>query len=265
MSPTNRITIIPPNKERIVSAIEKIYDVIKTLDKDQDVSIVEESSDAETENQKKSPVDFVKRLIAPAQKPVSMSSNQSNEIFTFGQSTNDHLDASTFSSSDNIMHAAPQIDSSTSLDLEYCNQSSSGCPNMASMFSNLNQSNENNYYADQEYEPKYQVSEPEMNLSSLAKFADESNLIQMLPEPSTSNISSGTKRPNDFEDEDIMYKKKITDVVRQDNFASGHNSPTLDSLFEESCKFYFFSHNCYLGKENVDMCSVLMKVLFCSV
>ncbi|XP_075990646.1 uncharacterized protein LOC142986193 isoform X2 [Anticarsia gemmatalis] len=244
MSPTHRITIIPPNKEKIVSAIEKIYDVIKTLDKDQDTSSNREKRTVITETRHSLPAIFDSHHYQnPTQqcRIVELNSNASedpNEVFNFGQASNSSLENYMCGNmSDNNLNTEALLDSALSPDLGYFDNSPGAYSSISSIFGSINQNPEesfNIHNMQQECEPQFQVIDPDMNFFPLPTLEEQASLLQMLPEPSTSNYTSGTKRRNDFGDEeDMQYKKKITETVRQ-NDETGFESPTLENFFDEA-------------------------------
>ncbi|XP_026727764.1 neuronal PAS domain-containing protein 2-like isoform X2 [Trichoplusia ni] len=243
MSPTHRLTIIPPNKERIVSAIEKIYSVIKTFPRDNEHESSAESTSSDVEpaqlarkpmsiteipstsnatnllpapepqvlvpyqNQEYNCVNYAQALEPPAIEPIAYNGNCANEFNT-----------------DDIFNAG------SSPDLGYFDASPSTYSNMSSIFANINQNGEEIIppsVTTDFNEFNYEVPNSSIDVP-LPSFDEESSEFQAL-----NGFACGTKRPREFEEMDITYKKKITENLPED-FNLGLDSPTLDQLFDET-------------------------------
>lgn len=222
-SPSQRITIIPPDKDKIVSAIEKIYDVIKTLDKNQDVVIKEEKNALNTLNRRLSFPKSDYRDNLQDCKIEEMGSREPNDPLTGTKLT---------SKSANIINTKAQEISILAPNLDCFDHLTSGYS--CSSFNDFN-INTKDIYNDQDGNGlQFHTTNLRNNFFQMAQLPEESNFIQILPERGMTNLQTGTKRPSDFEDEEMLYKKKIG--MAKEGEISNIDSQNLQNFFDETRK-----------------------------
>lgn len=250
MSPTHRLTIIPPNKERIVSAIEKIYSVIKTFprDNDQESSAESNSSDVEPAQMIRQPMtiteipatsDETNLLPAPEQQVLVPYQNPEYAIQEPCVTYTPELETPAIEpvaydgNCANDFNADDIFNTGSSSDLGYFDASPSTYSNISSIFANINQNGEEiippSAAADFN-EFNYDVPNSSIDIP-LPDFDEESSEFQAL-----NGLACGTKRPREFEEIDVAYKKKITENVSNEHDL-GLDSPTLDQLFDETSMY----------------------------
>lgn len=252
-SPTHRLTIIPPNKERIVCAIEKMYSVIKHFQRvpDHEENRVEDNSDDGSVNQLELPAigdaeigdaEIGNAEIGDAEIFNTNQEQQINPFVNLDDIINyveapetPHPHMFTFEEAESEYNTASGYNTVTSPDMGYFDASPSAFSNISSMFANLNQNNEESLY-----EQRAHLDEIPLDMSDLARkvpiacYAEEANKIQYLPQPITI-YNCGTKRPNEFEDLDMVFKKKITNVVQEhEQMEYSEDAPYIDELVDES-------------------------------
>nr|QOQ34740.2 methoprene-tolerant protein 2 [Agrotis ipsilon] len=226
MSP-HRLTIIPPNKERIVSAIEKIYSVIKTFHRDpnhEENNYEQSSSSAgssHTTPQYVHPVETVDmnsfqqnvkpsemNRYAPAPHEAQIVPFRSAHVSNYVEAPDSTLDPKSFNifepdyNSDDLLNAvgSPEMDCFDPPDSPFSS--------LTTMFANFAQNGEELFHENKEgehYGAESAVSMP------MPQYAEESNVCQELPQAGTSQFPCGTKRPSEFEDFEMVFKKKITE------------------------------------------------------
>ncbi|KAJ8737772.1 hypothetical protein PYW08_000367 [Mythimna loreyi] len=241
MSP-HRLTIIPPNKERIVSAIEKIYSVINIIQKDSNHEGHSDDQSSRAGSSHTTPqympsLEMNTMNCVPASQSMQIVPYQSAHVSDYVDAPDSSLAQPTaYNIPDNDYDPDDILNTVTSSDLGFDN-SEGGFPNLESLFANLNQNGEEMFNEQQIADLTdfdYHGAESALSLP-VPQYAEESNMLQALPQASSSNYSCGTKRPNDFEDFEMVYKKKITEseFSRENPPASDLESP-LDCFLDES-------------------------------
>lgn len=230
MSP-HRLAIIPPNKERIVSAIEKIYSVIKTFHRDshhEENNYEQSSSSAgssHTTPQYVHPVEtidmdsfqqYVEPLemnrYAPTPHEAQIVPYRSVHVSNYVDAPDSTLDPQSFNIFDPDYNSDDLLNAVGSPEADCFDTTESPFSSLSSMLATLAQNgeelfNEHQVADMQEYE--HYGAESAMSMPML-QYGEESNVYQALPQASTSHFLCGTKRPNDFEDFEMVYKKKVT-------------------------------------------------------
>ncbi|CAB3225927.1 unnamed protein product [Arctia plantaginis] len=236
VSPSQRITIIPPDKEQIVNAIDKIYGVIKTLNRNQDMVIKDENIASNPLNRRSScpksdEILYSTRDTLQDCKIVELSPSDTNKIYHFGKASPSALAGTNITSnSANIINPEPQKISNFSPNLGSFDKSTSGFS--SSSFSNCNINSKDTYNDHDDNGLQFHTTDLQKSFFPMARLPDEPNFIQMLPEPKISNLQTGTKRPSDFEDEKTLYKKKIG--MDKESETSDIDSQYLEHFFDET-------------------------------
>ncbi|XP_053624190.1 neuronal PAS domain-containing protein 2-like isoform X2 [Plodia interpunctella] len=225
-SPSPRLSIIPPPKKRIVSAIEKIYSVLNTFSKPREVkshstsieelnslssSPVTETSSNTTFNMSDSPLPLA---FTPTMYTGTTSSNHFAKLPTFNkickreQPNNDSGNQPYFHSVGN--NTAYQLSGNSAV---------SAITAPMSFYKNP----ESNVVQN---DSKYQF------LNSQQK--DEKN--QLIDSQQTSIVTTGLKRQRDCKDGDVAFKKKNVETSQLENDtyrALGQEAPSFDTFFDE--------------------------------
>ncbi|CAH0703457.1 unnamed protein product [Spodoptera exigua] len=241
----HHLTIIPPNKERIVSAIEKIYNVIKAVPRDSNYEEGSSYAGSSHSTPKYNNTNQIETTVAPPQKAHNMVPYQSCHVSNYVQ-----VPENTFRYPPPTANLTPPqeeynppsiLNTVASPDLGYFDSSPSQFSDFTPFFGNFDQNdNADDIFYEQPFaatveELPYDTPEPAHFMPS--QYSLPTDLFQptLYPQPSTSTYTCGIKRPNDFDDFDVAYKKKVTetDVIRTNDQCSDSGS-SLESLFDES-------------------------------
>ena len=251
MSP-HRLTIIPPNKERIVSAIEKIYSVFKTFQRHpshEEQNYEQSSSSAgssHTTPRYVQPVETVDmNSFAPAPHETRIVPYQRAHVSSYVEAPDSTLDPQNFNLFDSDYNSDDFLNAVGSPDMESFDQPESPFSSLSSMFANFNQNGDelfNEHQLADMHEYEHYGAESAMSMP-MPQYAEEPNMFQALPQASTSPFPCGTKRPSEFEDFDMVYKKKIT----ENEFARS-NEPAPD--FEEKDEELMSPLDLFLGESS---------------
>ncbi|XP_021192500.3 uncharacterized protein LOC110377805 isoform X1 [Helicoverpa armigera] len=264
MSP-HRLTIIPPNRERIVSAIEKIYSVVKYFQKGsrrrQNVTFenrtrhgngVRKRKQNKSNRNKRSnriktaninvPVVSSMPVAQPA--PAAQNVTSTIQEIPTAQPMND-------SGKSMVNHVSPtdyvnygaSTSSFSNLEFMYPNNNKSGEDYLNEQLNCTDDNETPNPYPDvdillEEFlkeqcnstdENAYCATELAMS-ATMAGFEEAASALPMMPQPASSCVERGTKRPasNDFEDFGPVFKKTRTEeqLVRE-------HEPTEDGSIPE--------------------------------
>ncbi|XP_050563556.1 uncharacterized protein LOC126912975 [Spodoptera frugiperda] len=126
-------------------------------------------------------------------------------------------------------------------DLGYFDSSPSPFSDFTPFFGNFDQNeNADDIFYEQPLaatveEIPYETPEPAHYMPSQYSGPTDFFTPNLYPQPSTSTYTCGTKRPNEFDDFEVAYKKKVTEteVFRTNEQSSDSGSP-LEALFNES-------------------------------
>lgn len=201
--PPVHLAIIPPRKERIVSAIEKIYSVIKTF-KNPNI-------DREMKRKKATISQRVQEISNPTLNldatPNNSQSGTLPKITTIGTYRNQNLDDfdQIFQNVD-LNPASVEVVADPIVFSNYIAQQ----PNKSAKF------NFNKISADCE--------------------------IVDLELPGTSATATAVKRPSEYQHEDGSYKKKMLPIDNEtEEHGNGRTSPTLENFFNEASEYQSLS------------------------
>lgn len=205
-SPLQRLSLIPPERERIVSAIEKIYKVLPIKS-----SIRSQSPDS----------------------TISIKTHQSmkHEETTEIMYSNTIRDNETQTCPDSILpsfHSLFQVSSSTNTEynLETYNSPAASDSSSTSNFAT--------YSCSYTYEQTAQYEMLKLN-STLPEMDSESpSANHLMPDTSDPGASTaGVKRPNRFDDQQKTNKKKVLDADETVN----DSNLSLETFFHAGCKY----------------------------
>ncbi|XP_035446674.2 neuronal PAS domain-containing protein 2 isoform X3 [Spodoptera frugiperda] len=238
----HHLTIIPPNKERIVSAIEKIYNVIKAVPRDSSHEEGSSYAGSSHSTPKYNNTHQIEPNMAPPQRaPVApfQSCHVSNYV---------HVPENSFRYPPPTPNIPQQefnppsiLNTVASPDLGYFDSSPSPFSDFTPFFGNFDQNeNADDIFYEQPLaatveEIPYETPEPAHYMPSQYSGPTDFFTPNLYPQPSTSTYTCGTKRPNEFDDFEVAYKKKVTEteVFRTNEQSSDSGSP-LEALFNES-------------------------------
>uniref|UniRef100_A0A2A4IU13 PAS domain-containing protein n=1 Tax=Heliothis virescens TaxID=7102 RepID=A0A2A4IU13_HELVI len=237
MSP-HRLTIIPPNKERIVSAIEKIYSVIKYFQRGsrrrQNV-IVENGNGGQNNNRNKPTninIPVMNSVPVTQTAPVAQYDTSQMQYNNVQAPENPVTQPMSYDASGN-----PVLNNTSPTD--YVNYEASPSPfsNLAFLYPSINNSGEDliNQQRNSANDNNYRATET-ATAASISGYEEAASVLQTMPQPSSSTQSCGVKRPNESEDFDMVHKKKVTEheYARQHEQTSDLPTSLDHLLFDES-------------------------------
>lgn len=250
-APSRRLAIIPPKKERIVSAIEKIYNIINALPKDRIVK-----SNSNDTHQTIS----VETAMVPQIDPSQINDDETDirQRYSTGIPASPFARMETTAASNicklptfnNIYsRRQPEVNSSVSrLNLfnvmnPHDNLSSQATtPGSYTGTASISLTNVDPHDKPNVIVPNAEQSE---NIKYHVYIPSSSNVYKIDTQTELENrgqehniVTAGVKRSNDFKDEDISVKKKVAEVPKQDPLEQplDQESPTLDTFFDEARK-----------------------------
>ncbi|KAL0902324.1 hypothetical protein ABMA27_000221 [Loxostege sticticalis] len=238
-----RLAIIPPKKERIVSAIEKIYSVIKTFPENIGASLkiqkvnscnsLSTVPDTQVVTFRKSANRAPKIINEPTQQALYTQTTEGlQKLPTFNDVyQRRHTETTVMLQDINRFNPATALHSN-SLSVEEMsknNYTELATITMGSVLNNKGIGSPNEKGAT----VKYRLILTPKSSANQSKVMGERSLLLQGPGP----ITAGTKRPREYADLETASKKKSIDVQKTEQQEDADDSPYLDTFFDEALTY----------------------------